>query len=125
VLVVPGGAVDAARADRVAMEWIGAVAAASRLTASVCTGAFLLADAGLLDGHAATTHWMDVEDLKTSRPDVRVVEDVRWVDDGTVVTAAGISAGIDMSLHLVERLGSRELALDAARFMEYDWDELP
>jgi transcriptional regulator GlxA family with amidase domain len=125
VLVVPGGDVDGARADHDVMEWIGAVAAASRLTASVCTGAFLLADAELLVGHAATTHWMDVEDLRTSRPDVRVVEDVRWVDDGPVVTAAGISAGIDMGLHLVERLGGRELALETARFMEYDWAELP
>ena len=124
VLVVPGGVVDGARADPAVVHWIGAVAAASRLTASVCTGAFLLADAGLLEGHAATTHWMDVDDLK-AHPGLRVVEDVRWVDDGPVVTAAGISAGIDMSLHLVERLAGRELALETARYMEYDWAELP
>ena len=124
VLVVPGGDVDGARADPAVVQWIGAVAAASRLTASVCTGAFLLTDAGLLEGHAATTHWMDVDDLKAC-PGLRVVEDVRWVDDGPVVTAAGISAGIDMSLHLVERLADRELALETARYMEYDWAELP
>ena len=125
VLVVPGGVVDDARADADLAGWITRVSASAQLTASVCTGAFLLADAGLLDGHAATTHWMDVDDLQSERPSVRVLRGVRWVDEGPVVTAAGISAGIDMSLHLVERLAGRELALQTARYMEYVWDEGP
>ena len=125
VLVVPGGVVDDARADADLAGWITRVSASAQLTASVCTGAFLLADAGLLDGHAATTHWMDVDDLQSECPSVRVLRGVRWVDEGPVVTAAGISAGIDMSLHLVERLAGRELALQTARYMEYVWDEGP
>lgn len=123
VLVVPGGVVDGARADPEVLGWIRRVAASSRLTASVCTGAFLLADVGLLDGRAATTHWMDVDELQAAFPTVRSVANVRWVDEGPVVTAAGISAGIDVSLHLVERLAGRDLALETARYMEYEWDE--
>lgn len=125
VLIVPGGDVDDARADVALADWISRVAASSQLTASVCTGAFLLADAGLLDGRAATTHWMDVDDLQAARPAIRALRDVRWVDEGPVVTAAGISAGVDMSLHLVERLAGRELAVETARYMEYVWDEDP
>jgi transcriptional regulator GlxA family with amidase domain len=125
VLVVPGGVVDDARADPDVLGWIRHAAASSRLTTSVCTGAFLLADVGLLDGRAATTHWMDVDDLQAAVPTVRAVPGARWVDEGPVVTAAGISAGIDVSLHLVERLAGRGLALETARYMEYVWDEGP
>ena len=87
----------------------------------MCTGAFFLAATGLLDGGRATTHWEDVDDLRARWPSVTVVEGPRWVDEGAVVTAAGISAGIDMSLHLVERLAGRDLALHTAHQMEYDW----
>ena len=87
------------------------------------TGAFLLAKAGLLDTKLATTHWEDVDDLKTMFPAVTVRSGVRWIDEGSVVTSAGISAGIDMSLHLVERVASRELALRTARQMEFDWTD--
>jgi transcriptional regulator GlxA family with amidase domain len=65
---------------------------------------------------------MDVDEL-AAQEGVRAVADCRWVDDGNVVTAAGISAGIDMALHLVERLEGRDLALETARYMEYAWDE--
>jgi len=85
----------------------------------VCTGAFLLAKAGFLDGKRATTHWEDCEDLRRMFPSVTVEEDVRWVDEGTVVTAAGISAGIDMSLHLVARLAGEDLAARTAHQMEF------
>jgi transcriptional regulator GlxA family with amidase domain len=123
VLIVPGGVVSAElRAAEVA-AWIAAQAANVQLIASVCTGAFLLAKAGLLDGRDATTHWEDIDDLRTMFPQVRVREGVRWVDQGAVVTSAGISAGIDMSLHLVERLAGRELAVSTARQMEFDWTE--
>jgi transcriptional regulator GlxA family with amidase domain len=119
--IVPGGVVDAELGQPELMAWIAAQAQAARILASVCTGALLLAQAGVLDGLDATTHWEDLDALRRLRPAVRVQEGVRWVDQGAVVTAAGISAGIDMSLHLVQRLHSRDLALRTARQMAYDW----
>ncbi len=77
----------------------------SEITASVCTGAFLLARAGLLDELPATTHWEDQADLQAMFPQVHVLPEKRYVDNGRIVTSAGISAGIEMSLHLVGRLG--------------------
>jgi transcriptional regulator GlxA family with amidase domain len=97
------------------------VASTASITASVCTGAFLLAQAGLLDGQQATTHWEDVPELRRLFPSIKVVEGKRWVEVGSIVTSAGISAGIDMSLHLVARLAGDELAHKTARQMQYDW----
>jgi transcriptional regulator GlxA family with amidase domain len=125
LLIVPGGVVDAELDDGRLSEWISHVAPRCAITASVCTGAFLLAQAALLDGRAATTHWEDLADLRRQFPDVRVTDQGRWVDEGDVVTSAGISAGIDMSLHLVERLGGRGLALATARQMDVVWTENP
>ena len=121
VLVVPGGMVDAELARAESIGWIAAAAMRTSITASVCTGAFFLAAAGLLDGRRATTHWEDVDDLRERWPSVTVEEGARWIDEGGVVTAAGISAGIDMSLHLVERLAGRDLALRTAHQMDYSW----
>lgn len=121
--IVPGGVVDAELGQAALMDWIAAQAGSARLLASVCTGALLLAQAGVLDGLEATTHWEDVEALRALRPGLRVLEGRRWVDAGRIVSSAGISAGIDMSLHLVERLHGRELALRTARQMEFDWTE--
>ena len=123
VLVVPGGVVTEELAEPSVSLWISAVAARAKLTASVCTGAFLLAKAGLLDGKAATTHWEDADDLQSMFPALSVRTGLRWVEEGKVVTSAGISAGIDMSLHLVERIAGRELASRTARQMEFDWTE--
>lgn len=123
VLLVPGGVVTAELEKAAVIDWIGAIAREAELVASVCTGAFLLAKAGLLDGQDATTHWDDIDDMRAAFPQVRVHAQRRWVDNGKFVTSAGISAGIDMSLHLVERLASRELALATAHRMEYDWNE--
>jgi transcriptional regulator GlxA family with amidase domain len=89
--------------------------------ASVCTGVFLLARAGLLDGLEVTTHWEDVADLRRAFPALRVREGVRWIEHDRVATSAGISAGLDMSLGLVARLAGEELAERTARQMEYDW----
>ena len=121
VLIVPGGVVDAelARADVVA--WIARTAPATRITASVCTGAFLLAKAGLLDGRRATTHWEDVDELRRRFPRVAVEAGPAWIDEDRIVTSAGISAGIDMSLHLVSRLAGEPLARATARQMDYHW----
>lgn len=123
VLVVPGGVVtdELEKADVAA--WIRRQRDVVPLVASVCTGAFLLARAGVLDGLRATTHWEDAADLRAMFPRVQVVEGVRWVDEGAIATSAGISAGIDMSLHLVERLHDRALALRTARQMDFDWTE--
>lgn len=122
ILVVPGGAgadVIYAGNDRV-LDWIAAQAAQIELTTSVCTGAKLLAKRGLLDGKRATTHWGSVESLQRRHPEVDVVGDARFVDAGGVVTSAGVSAGIDMSLHVVSRLYGEKIAARTARIMEYD-----
>ncbi len=102
--------------------WLRRVSSPARLTASVCTGAFLLAQAGLLEGRQATTHWEDIDAFAARYPQVVVRRAVPWVDEGDVVTSAGIAAGIDMSLHLVERLHGCDLARATARQMEYPWD---
>ncbi|MFT4040404.1 MAG: DJ-1/PfpI family protein [Thermomicrobiales bacterium] len=122
ILVVPGGAgadVIYAGNDRV-LDWIAAQATQIELTTSVCTGAQLLAKRGLLDGHQATTHWLGIDELKQRHPAVDVVSGARFVDAGPVVTSAGVSAGIDMSLHVVGRLYGEHIAARTARIMEYD-----
>jgi transcriptional regulator GlxA family with amidase domain len=123
VLIIPGGVVDAELVRPEVIRWIAEQTAHTRLTASVCTGAFLLAQAGLLDGRTVTTHWEDMAELRTRYPALTVKEDCRWVDEGEIVTSGGISAGIDMSLHLVARLAGRELAVATARQMEVEWRE--
>lgn len=125
VLLVPGGVVTHELAQPDTLGWITRTAPAVPLVASICTGAFLLAKAGVLDGKAVTTHWEDIDDLKAMFPGLDVRTGQRWVDEGAVVTSAGISAGIDMSLHLVERLAGRALAERTARQMEFDWTENP
>ena len=123
VLLIPGGVVTEALKDASVINWIATTAKKTQLTASICTGAFLLAKAGLLEGKFATTHWEDINDLRVMFPNLEVKEQMRWVDEGKIVTSAGISAGIDMSLHLVERLINRDLAVKTARQMEFDWTE--
>jgi transcriptional regulator GlxA family with amidase domain len=121
ILVIPGGVVSVQLELTVIIEWIALNAPKATLTASVCTGAFLLAKAGLLDGKTVTTHWEDIPDLRAMFPKVSVVEHQRWVDAGQIVTSGGISAGIDMSLYLVARLVDQELAVRTAYQMEFDW----
>jgi transcriptional regulator GlxA family with amidase domain len=121
VLIVPGGVVDAELARAEVVAWIARTAPATRITASVCTGAFLLAKAGLLDGRRATTHWEDIDELRRQFPRVTVEAGPPWIDEDRIVTSAGISAGIDMSLHLVSRLGGEPLARATARQMDYHW----
>ena len=123
LLLIPGGVVTSELEKPELIRWIAATAEKSRLTASICTGAFLLARAGLLDGKSATTHWEDIGDLRAMFPSVHVLDGRRWVDERNIVTSAGISAGIDMSLHLVECIVDRELAKRTARQMEFDWTE--
>jgi transcriptional regulator GlxA family with amidase domain len=122
VVVVPGTIdVDAAVGDERLLAAIDGLAGATDLTASVCTGAFLLAAAGVLDGRPWTTHWEDVDLLAERIGERGAVRDVRWVDAGEVVTAGGLSSGIAMALHLVDRFAGRELAERTARQLDYDW----
>ncbi|MBS1210460.1 MAG: ThiJ/PfpI family protein [Proteobacteria bacterium] len=123
LLLIPGGVVTGELGIPALISWIADTAARAQLTASVCTGAFLLAQAGLLDQRTATTHWEDVADMQAMFPAVTTLDQRRWVDEGRIVTSAGISAGIDMSLHLVERLAGRALAERTARQMDFDWHE--
>ncbi len=123
VLVVPGGVITAELKRTEVIHWIADQHPKNTLTASVCTGVFLLAKAGLLHGKSATTHWEDIADLQLMFPELSVQENRRWIDEGSVITSAGISAGIDMSLHLVERLAGRALSLATARQMEVEWQE--
>jgi transcriptional regulator GlxA family with amidase domain len=125
LLLIPGGIVEQPRSSAKTIEWIKRNAGSAQLVTSVCTGAFLLAQAGLLDGLRAATHWEDTGDLRREFPAVDVVENQAWVDQGKVVTSAGISAGIDMSLQLVARLHDEELARTAARQMVYHWHHEP
>src|SRR3954470_21544301 len=122
LLIVPGGVVTAELERGEMIDWIKRTAVGAKLVASVCTGAFLLAKAGLLDGKRVTTHWEDVEELRTMFPRLVVETNKRWIDEGGIVTSAGISAGIDMSLHLVARLEGEELAVRTARQMDYRWE---
>ena len=92
------------------------------LMTSVCTGALVFADAGLLDGQPATTYWSAFDELQRLGRDIEPRPDDRFVDNGDVITAAGVSAGIDMALHLVGRLGSPEKAREVRRYIQYDPD---
>jgi transcriptional regulator GlxA family with amidase domain len=124
VILVSGG--QGARRERVnprLIRWIEQQDQRSQMTLSVCTGAFLLAEAGLLRGLRATTHWNSIDWMRHQYPAVTMLSDKRFVDEGRIITAAGISAGIDMSLHVVGRLYGRETALWTAKRMEYDWKE--
>ncbi|MBB3179367.1 DJ-1/PfpI family protein [Variovorax sp. Sphag1AA] len=124
VLIVPGGVVDGAMACVETIGWIANASREAELVASVCTGAFLLAEARVIEGGPVTTHWEDIADLRQRFPKLEVQENVRWVDRGRIVTSAGITAGIDMSLHLVSRLAGEALAQRTAKQMDFAWTRL-
>lgn len=124
VLIVPGGWGTRKEVNNANLiNWISKVTGETQLNTSVCTGAFMLAKTGLLDNRKATTHWASLDRLSQEFPAVQVQREVRWVEEGNIITSAGISAGIDMALHIVERLFGRELALQTAKQMEYVWQE--
>ena len=122
ILVVPGGqGTRRERHNQRLLDWIVQQDRHTELTTSVCTGAFLLAECGLLNEHRATTHWGSIEWMRKTYPAIEMLADARVVDEGHVITSAGISAGIDMSLHVVARLYGEDTARWTARRMEYDW----
>ena len=119
LLLVPGGfGTRPLLQDKETIEWIRATAAAARRTASVCTGALLLARAGLLDGRRATTHWGAFGLLASLGKDIQVDREARFVDD-SVLTSAGVASGMDLALHVVESLFGRAVADETARYIEY------
>ena len=123
VLIYPGGRGTRAQiGDEEIKTWVRGSAARGTLMASVCTGSLVFADSGLLDGLPATTHWGSLEHLESLGADIEVRPDDRFVDNGQIITAAGVSAGIDMALHLVARLHSVERARDVRRYVQYDPD---
>ena len=121
VLVYPGGHGTRPQLGQERIrERMRSLHAAGTLMTSVCTGALVFADAGLLDGRPATTHWSALDLLGTLGERIDVRADARFVDDGNIITAAGVSAGIDVALHLVARLHSRERAAAVRREIQYD-----
>lgn len=124
ILIIPGG--KGARENEVKndiiINWVRQQMKEVKLMTSVCTGALLLAKAGLLEGVKATTHWASIQTFKKDFPNVEVMENVKFVDEGHIITSAGISAGINMSFHIVKNLLGVEVAEDTAKSMEYDID---
>lgn len=122
ILIVPGGyGADHIEINNpVVLNWIKAQHKKVQLTASICTGAFLLAECNLLDGKKATTHWMDLNILAKAYPKITVVKGVKFVDEGNILTAGGISAGINLSFYIVKSLFGEEIAKFTAKRMEYD-----
>jgi transcriptional regulator GlxA family with amidase domain len=122
LLVVPGGqGTRREMHNATLLAWIADRAAVAELTLSVCTGALLLANAGLLDGLTATTHHGAIELLRQSAPRTTVDPHRRVVDNGRIILSAGVAAGIDMSLYVVARLLGRAKAKETARYIEYPW----
>jgi putative intracellular protease/amidase len=123
VLLVPGGSISSALSQISVLDWIRARSREARQTISVCNGAFFLAHAEMLDGLTATTFYGAIEQLRNMHPKITVVSDRRFVDNGTIITTAGLSSGIDGALHVVAKLSGRGAAQMVALNMEYDWKE--
>lgn len=121
VLVYPGGVVTNTHlGDESIRAWVRKAAASGTLMTSVCSGATVYADAGLLDSKPATTHWLVLDQLSGLGKDIEVRPDDRFVDTGDVITSAGVSAGIDMALHLIVRLHSEDRAREVKRMIQYE-----
>jgi transcriptional regulator GlxA family with amidase domain len=123
IVVVPGGSISGALNDSRIIRWIQARSRDSQHVISVCNGAFLLAKAGVLDGLSATTVRGGIDQLVTFAPKTKVVRGQRYVDNGKVITTAGLSAGIDGALHLVSKIKGKEAARSTASSLEYRWYE--
>ncbi|HWY65633.1 MAG TPA: DJ-1/PfpI family protein [Rhizomicrobium sp.] len=123
ILLIPGGNIDGARHDAATLDWIRNRHAESRITMSVCNGALILAQTGLLDSLSATTYHGAIDGLVTGFRKVKVVDDKRFVDNGRIITTAGLSSGIDGAMHVVSRLEGKVDAELVARNLEYDWNE--
>jgi transcriptional regulator GlxA family with amidase domain len=125
ILIVPGGAISKVTKNPRMLNWIRERSSKVKVVLSVCTGAFILGKAGLLDGLEATTTAVARSQLAAAFPKIRVVYDRRFVDAGKIVTTAGLSTGIDGALYVIEREVGRARAEDVARYMEYDLRPVP
>lgn len=122
LLLIPGGmGTRPLMHNATVVDWVRRRAAEAELVLSVCTGALILARAGLLDGLAATTHHGALDLLRETAPNTTIRTESRFVDNGRVITSGGIAAGIDMALHVVGRLEGLAVAEQTARYMEYPW----
>ena len=124
ILIVPGGygAEEIEIQNETLIKWIKDRARECDIISSVCTGAFLLAETGLLDGKRATTHWMDIDRLEGEYSKIIAKRGIKFVDENDIITSGGISAGINMSFYLLKRLVGEEIAFATARRMKYDID---
>ncbi|MEY4941322.1 MAG: hypothetical protein RIQ93_3057 [Verrucomicrobiota bacterium] len=124
VLLVPGGRGARAEVNHPAfIDLLRQRSQEAQFVATICTGSALLAKTGLLDGRTATSNKLAFDWVATQGPNVNWIRAARWVEDGTIFTSSGVSAGMDMTLGLIQRLFSREAALEAARRAEYCWHE--
>ena len=121
ILVVPGGGVKGVLDSAATLKWVKEVSAKTQHTMSVCNGAFILAQAGLLDGLTATTTYGNVSRMRAAYPKVKVVDDKRYVDNGKIITTGGLTAGIDGALHVVALTLGKGTAQQVALGEEYDW----
>ena len=122
--MIPGGfGTRAAVKNGALLTQLATASQRASVTATVCTGSALLARTGLLDDRPATSNKLAWNWVLQQGPRVQWIRQARWVDDGTIITSSGVSAGIDMTLGLIARLHGRDLALASARFMEYRWHE--
>ncbi len=124
ILIIPGGygAEEIEIKNEKVIKWIKVQKEKVKILASVCTGAFLLAESGILDNKRATTHWMDISRLENEYPKINVIKNTRFVDESDIITSGGISSGINMSFHIVKKLFGVPIAEMTAKRMEYDID---
>ncbi len=131
IILIPGGGGNHADGtpfgsrremnNPIVLNWVKEQAAQAKLVLSVCTGSLILAKAGLLEGMEVTTHYKAIDSLRNISEQIHVKENIRFVDNGTIITSAGISAGIDMSLYTIGKLFGKEAADETAKYMQYDY----
>jgi len=123
LVIVSGGITTDAEQNEGLLDFLVNSKARGTIIAAICTGAFILAEAGLLGKNRVTTHWEDQKELQDRFPGLAVIPNQRWVESEGIFTSGGISAGIDLSLHLVQVLADLDLALRTAKQMEYNWNQ--
>jgi len=126
ILIVPGGyGAEKIEIKNIALlNWINKQSKNVEIIASVCTGAFLLAKSRVIQNDRVTTHWMDLDVLQKDYPDLKVEKGYKYIDNGKIMTSSGISAGIELALHIVEKENGKEIAVTTAKRMEYNWTEM-
>jgi len=123
IIVLPGGSTGKSAGDQNVLSWVTKNVSNAEIIMSVCTGAIILSRAGLLDGKHATTWYGRIKHLREITPKATIHENTRFVDDGQIITTAGVSAGIDGALHVIAKLLGEKEAARVARYMEYDkWE---